>query len=184
MQFQYYTENLVLSVLDESAASMTLDFLTRNHEEFSKWDCRHPEEFLTLEYQRTLLDAEQRLFLRSNGVRFYIFLKSQPDFILGCVSFAYLNDGNGYRCSIGYKTDKDFRKRGYAYEAVSFLIPVVMKEYGVKRIEADIMPDNLPSRALIEKLGFSYEGIARKSHEVNGIARDHCRYSILAEEVL
>ena len=179
MQFRYQTERLVLTVADESFAPLVLDYLLRNREDFARWDKNMGDEFYTTEYQRNVLAAEQKLFLRSSGVRYYMFLADRPDFIIGNVSFSYLNEDEGHRCTIGYRMDHEYRGKGYAYEAISFLIPLIRDHYGIKRIEADILEENEPSRALIEKLGFEYEGIARNAHKINGVERDHRRYSLI-----
>ena len=179
MQFRYNTDRLVLMVADESMAPLVLDYLKRNREDFSRWDKSMSEDFYTEDYQRRVLAAEQKLFLRSAGVRYYMFLKENPDFIIGNASFSYLNEDEGHRCTLGYRMDSDYRGAGYAYEAVSFLIPLIHENYGTKRIEADILEENAPSISLIEKLGFEFEGIARKSHCISGVERDHRRYSLI-----
>lgn len=177
MQFKYLTERLILTVGEPSMAPLVLDYLRRNREDFEKWDMKPREGYYTEAYQEKALESEQALLLRGMGVRYYMFLKEEPDFIVGNVSFAYLNEEFGHRCSIGYKVDKSCRQRGFAYEAADFLIREVVRECKIKRIEADILPENEASIALIKKLGFEYEGVSYKSHEVAGIERDHLRFS-------
>ena len=48
------------------------------------------------------------------------------------------------------------------------------------RLEAACLEDNAASRALLERCGFSEEGIVRGYLEVNGTVRDHVLYSRLA----
>jgi|P827metagenome_2_1110787.scaffolds.fasta_scaffold13155_3 ribosomal-protein-alanine N-acetyltransferase len=179
MKFRYCTDRLILMVADESMAPLVLDYLNRNRSDFERWDRAFGEECYTIEYQEQALAAEQKLFLRSSGVRYYMFLSEKPDFIIGNISFSYLTEDGGHRCSIGYRIDTEYREQGYAYEAASFLIPLIHESYGTKRIEADILEENIPSKKLIEKLGFEYEGIARKSHTIAGVERDHLRYSLI-----
>lgn len=179
MNFNYQTERLILSVGEEAFAPLVLDYLSRNSTDFEPYERKYAENYYSLDYQTASLSAERQLLLQGRGVRFYIFLKDNPDFIIGNVSFAYLNEDQGHRATIGYRMDRDYRQNGYAFEAVSFLLPIISKEYHLKRIEADILPDNEPSIALIKKLGFEYEGIARKSHEVAGLEQDHLRFSLI-----
>ena len=179
MNFRYFTERLVLTVADESMAPLVLDYLSRNRTEFERWERGLGDQCYTVEYQQKALAAEQKLFIRSSGVRYYLFLKDRPDFIIGNISFSYLTEDAGHRCTIGYRTDAEYRGQGYAYEAAAFLIPLIHESYGVKRIEADILEENEPSLRLIEKLGFEFEGIARCSHTVAGVERDHRRYSLI-----
>lgn len=179
MLFEYHTNRLILMASSECMAPLVLDYLQRNREDFALWDRSFPEEYYTLEYQQQVLAAEQKLFLRSSGVRYYMFLADQPDRIIGNISFSYLTEDEGHRCSIGYRIDKEFRNIGLAYEAASYLIPRIHESYRIKRIEADILEENVASLALIKKLGFEYEGIARKSHSIAGVERDHLRYALV-----
>lgn len=179
MEFRYETDRLILQVGNESMAAKVAGYLVKNRSDFSKWDMELGDSYYTEEYQKNALQAELQLLLRREGVRFYIMLREKPDIIIGNVSFAYLMADCGHRCSIGYKIDADERQKGIAYEATSFLLPIVVNEFDLKRIEADILPENRPSLALIKKLGFEYEGIARKAHEVAGVDRDHLRFAYI-----
>lgn len=179
MDFKYTTDRLVLMTGDPLMAPLVLDYLKRNRADFERWSQAMNDGFYTLDFQREALLAEQKLFFRSAGVRYYMFLKDDPDSIIGNVSFAYLTEEEGHRCTIGYKTDMNYRRNGYAYEAVSFLLPLIHSAYHVKRIEADILEENAASLGLIKKLGFEYEGIARCSHTVAGRDRDHMRFSMV-----
>lgn len=69
---------------------------------------------------------------------------------------------------VGYSIVRDFRSRGIATEAVRTLIDEAFTEAGLRRINAYCLPENMPSRRLLEKLGFSSEGILPRGATVNG----------------
>lgn len=179
MLFRYQTDRLILMVGESDLAPLVNDYLVRNRDDFELYERNYPDNYYTIQYQEMALEGEQKLLLRSAGVRFYMFLKDRPDFVIGNVSFSYLTEDFGHRCTLGYRVDRDYRNRGYAYEATSFLIREVSREYNLHRIEADILPENEASLALIKKLGFEYEGIARSAHEIGGKDRDHLRWSLV-----
>ena len=52
------------------------------------------------------------------------------------------------------------------------------RELGLHRISAAIGPDNAASIALVQKLGFSYEGRIRDHVHTNGAWRDSLLFSI------
>ena len=52
----------------------------------------------------------------------------------------------------------------------------MFEEIKIHRIEANIMPINIVSIKVIEKLGFENEGLAKKYLKVNGIWEDHFHY--------
>lgn len=70
---------------------------------------------------------------------------------------------------------------GFTYEAIKFALKVLKKEYKLHRVEARIMPSNIYSIKLIEKLGFSNEGLARSSIKINGEWEDHFVYAYIEE---
>lgn len=183
MLFTYNTKRLNLTVLSSDDASIVLDFYLNNRASFEMWEPLHDENFYTLNYQAYNLDAEMRLFLKNQRLRYYLFEKGMSTNIIGTVSFSNILNQPAGTCNIGYRIDSRHQRLGYAKEALYFLIPVVMSEIHISRIEANIMPSNIPSINLIESLGFVYEGVARSSCEIRGSRKDHLRYSLIESDV-
>jgi RimJ/RimL family protein N-acetyltransferase len=69
---------------------------------------------------------------------------------------------------IGYSIVRDFRRRGIATEAVRALLDEAFTQAGLTRVNAYCLPDNKPSRRLLERLGFSSEGVLPRGATVNG----------------
>ncbi len=69
---------------------------------------------------------------------------------------------------IGYSVVRDFRGRGIATEAVRALLDEAFTEGGLTRINAYCLPENLPSRHLLERLSFTEEGTLARGATVNG----------------
>ena len=59
---------------------------------------------------------------------------------------------------IGFDIHPACRRRGYAFEAVSGLIGTYFQKTSVEMFTAAHFPGNIPSKRLLEKLGFRYEG--------------------------
>ncbi len=55
---------------------------------------------------------------------------------------------------LGYTVFEDYRGRGYATEAVRALIGWAADEHGIRRFVASVSPENVPSLAIVRKLGF------------------------------
>lgn len=64
---------------------------------------------------------------------------------------------------IGYAIAPGQRRLGYAYEALSAFLSCLLCDLNLGMVTAEIIPDNIPSIRLIEKLGFQYEGQRRKA---------------------
>jgi len=179
MQFHYETERLHLLICNEDYAAALLTFMIENREFFAPYEPRREAAFYTEEFQAQVLRAEFQAMLRHTYIRYYLFLKEDPTHIIGTVSFSNISRTEDKSCRVGYKLDQNHTGKGYATEALSFLLPQVHNDLHIHRMEADILLENAPSLRLIERLGFSYEGVARSSHEIAGVWRDHLRYSYI-----
>lgn len=69
---------------------------------------------------------------------------------------------------IGYSIVRDFRGRGVATEAVRALLDEAFTQGGLARVNAYCVPENMPSRRLLQRLAFSPEGVLPRGATVNG----------------
>lgn len=179
MNFIYETDRLVLRVLRAEWAPAVLAFYLDNRDLFEKYEAIRPENFYTESYQKTLLNAEYNLAFRLSAVRFYVFRKDAPEQIIGSVCFRNIVRAMLQSCEAGYKFDARFHHQGYASEALQKGIDVMFREVKLHRIVANVMPSNEPSIRLLERLGFSCEGLERQSALIRGTWQDHARYALL-----
>jgi RimJ/RimL family protein N-acetyltransferase len=81
------------------------------------------------------------------------------------VGRAGLNIREGYDLpELGFAVDTGFQRRGLAYEVCLAILAYARDELSFDRVQALVQEANLPSRGLLEKLGFQYE---RKVTEKN-----------------
>ncbi|MDQ0469531.1 GNAT family N-acetyltransferase [Labrys wisconsinensis] len=113
--------------------------------------------------------------------RFWAVAEAGTDRCLGLVNY---HDGHirSRRVAIGYIVDPARHRQGIAAEAVSAMLEFCFGELGLHRVQALIHPDNTPSRALVEKLGFRCEGRLRDNLRVGDEWRDDMLYALLATE--
>ena len=74
------------------------------------------------------------------------------------------------------------RGRGLAYRALAIAIDDVFANKGVRRIVADIDPDNRTSIRTFERLGFKLEGRLRGEWEMHIGIRDSLIYGLLRDD--
>ncbi len=175
----YETDHLRLRILSSSDARMVADFYDRNFEDFGKYEPFAGRNVATISFQRKLLEAERDQLAAGQMVRFHIFEKDNPFLVIGTVSFREIKRSFYASSIVGYKMDKDFRGRGYATEAIDTAMDVVAKECDLHRIEATVLPDNVPSIRVLEKLGFEREGLLRDKILLEGEWKDHYLYAKL-----
>lgn len=83
---------------------------------------------------------------------------------------------------VGYILRPDYGGRGLAREAVWAAVGYGFSMLGLRRIMADIDPDNIASVRLIEALGFTLEGHLRDEWKTHIGVRDSLIYAVLANE--
>jgi RimJ/RimL family protein N-acetyltransferase len=110
--------------------------------------------------------------------RFWAVADSGSDRCLGLVSY---HDGHirSKRAAIGYIINPAHHRQGLATEAVSAMLDFCFGELGLHRAEALIDPENIPSQALVEKLGFRREGLLRDHLRVGDAWRSEMLYALL-----
>lgn len=84
---------------------------------------------------------------------------------------------------LGYWIDRAVSGRGVASLAVALVCDHAFGPGGLHRLQADIRPENHPSRRLVERLGFRAEGLFRDYLDIDGAWRDHVGYALLATDV-
>ena len=74
------------------------------------------------------------------------------------------------------------RGKGYGTEAVMIMVDYLFLSRELMRVQATTEVSNIVSQRVLEKVGFTKEGIIRKSNFSRGKWCDDCLYSILREE--
>jgi ribosomal-protein-alanine N-acetyltransferase len=86
------------------------------------------------------------------------------------------------RIELGYALGRAQWGQGIAREALAAVIDTVFGPFGLRRIEAQVQPDNLASSALLARLGFRREGVLRQRWVAKGRAYDVSVWGLLAAE--
>lgn len=118
--------------------------------------------------------------LRQESLVLGIYAKSTGELAGKCMLFSY--DKESKRAEIGFGLSRSCWGKGYIGEAGEALIQYGFNALGLRRIEAEIDPDNHSSAKALEKLGFSQEGLLRQRWEINGVVSDSALYGRLASD--
>lgn len=179
MSFLVNTPRLIMKVENDKAADKVLKFYNENRMYFDPFEPTRPEAFYTLEYQQASAQYEYNETMKGHALRYYLYLRNDPSVLVGSVNFFRIRPIPFSSASIGYKLHHDFWGMGFATESCQAAIQVMFSDYNTHRIEAKVSPDNVRSIHVLERLGFTYEGIEYKSVQVDGEFKDHLRYSLL-----
>lgn len=86
------------------------------------------------------------------------------------------------RTSLGYWLAADAQGRGLMTRAVRALLDHAFGDLGLNRVELAAATGNTRSRAIAERLGFTFEGVRRQCEWLYDHFVDHAVYSMLAAE--
>ncbi len=101
--------------------------------------------------------------------------------LVGVLGFNSLNAQD--RCGeIGYWLSGASNGRGLMTMACRALISHGFERLGLHRVFLQIATENLPSRAVAERLGCRLEGVQREALSLNGSFVDMAIYALLSEE--
>ena len=67
-------------------------------------------------------------------------------------------------------------------EAIEAVVHYAFNTLDLSRIEAGCLPENTPSRALLETCRYKYEGVAQAYLQINGRWRNHVLYANLRHD--
>ncbi|MGJ8616898.1 MAG: GNAT family N-acetyltransferase [Sulfitobacter sp.] len=116
----------------------------------------------------------------SSGTAMPLFLIRREDqSLIGAITLDNIRRGPAQSATLGYWTGAPFARRGYMREAIEAVVHQAFTRLDLSRVEAACLPENTPSRGLLEKTGFKYEGVAQSYLQIDGRWRTHVLYASL-----
>ena len=96
---------------------------------------------------------------RGDSMCWAVTQKGQDEMIGKCILFQFSQQNQ--RAEIGYLLNRKYWRQGGMNQALGAMIDFAFNTLNLHRIEADVDVENIPSLALLEKLGFEREGLFR-----------------------
>jgi ribosomal-protein-alanine N-acetyltransferase len=183
MKTKLETDRLTLVSLDSTDSEQFFDFLMRNKDFFKKWSAVYDDNYFSLWYHKACLESIEKESIEGRYINFGVYLKENTNRIVGTVSFSNIITGIFQSCFLGYRIDEQLTGKGLATEAIKYAIEYIFSQLKLHRIEANVMPANIASMRVVEKLGFINEGLAKKYLKVNGKWEDHIHYVLLNKAI-
>jgi ribosomal-protein-alanine N-acetyltransferase len=117
---------------------------------------------------------------REEGRALALFLIRREDArLLGAITLDNIRRGPAQSAQVGYWIGPEFARQGLMTEALTAVVEHAFTALDLSRIEAACLPENAASRALLDRTGFAYEGVADSYLQINGCWRDHVLYANL-----
>ncbi|MBC7297829.1 MAG: GNAT family N-acetyltransferase [Demequina sp.] len=151
------TERLVLRRYQAADAEQMSRVVTASSQYLAPWMPWARAEPLPPAERAALINTLIADFDERRDFTMGIFLRDAGDYVGGTGLHTRLGAGV---LEIGYWIARDQQGRGYATETVLALTRVALAFAGAERVEIHHTPDNVTSRAVPQRCGFSYDGRA------------------------
>jgi ribosomal-protein-serine acetyltransferase len=171
------SEGVELRLIEMHNTQVMFDLIEQNRGHLDQW-LRWSGRIRTLEDARGLAQRFVDKFGANDGFHAGIWVEGA---LAGGLMCHYVNH-ESKKSEIGYWLGADYVGRGLATAASRAVIGYLFEDVGLNRIEIQSGVDNVASRAIPERLGFTLEGIKRQSEWITTRFVDHAIYSLLAEE--
>lgn len=174
--------SIILKKPNLSFANDLLEYEIRNRDFLAKLSPLRTDDFYTLSYQKKILENNIEAFEQGSNYNFYIFLKDK-NLLIGHIGLTNIVRGVFQSCFMGYALDKDYINNGYMSYVIKEIINFAFCDLNLHRIEANVMPHNLPSLKVLKKNNFTFEGVAKKYLKINGKWEDHVHMVLLNDKI-
>lgn len=111
-----------------------------------------------------------------------LMFRREDNRLLGALTLDNIRRGPVQAGTLGYWIGVNFARQGFMKEAVQALVHFAFFTLDLSRIESACLPENTPSRGVLEKSGFKYEGVAQSYLQINGRWRNHVLYANLRHD--
>ena len=175
------TERLILRLPHHNDFRQWVKLRTDSRSFLSPWDPVWSTEHLTRKNFTNRVYWAQRAVSNGNGCPLFLIRKTDQ-VLIGAVTLDNIRRGPAQAGTLGYWTGQAYARQGYMREAVDNVVLHAFRKLDLSRVEAACLPENQPSRGLLESCGFKYEGVAQSYLQIAGRWRTHVLYAAIRHD--
>lgn len=154
-----------------------------SREFLTPWEPTWNEDDLTRASFRLRAKRAAREISTDEAYSLFIF-ETGTETLIGGLTLGLIRRGVAQACTLGYWMGRRHAGKGHMTEAVRGAVRFAFSDLALHRVEAACLPNNEPSRRLLERVGFQHEGLARAYLKINGNWADHLLYAVLSTDTL
>jgi len=139
-----------------------------------------PDELSRFAFRRRIR-RYQRQMRKGTGYPLLVFT-ADGETLLGGLTLAHIERGVTQSGVIGYWMGEPYAGKGFMSSAVRAVIGYAFDTLQLNRLEASCLPHNAASIRLLEKVGFTREGYARRYLCIDGRWQDHLLYGMVRDD--
>ena len=169
-----FTPRLRLVGNDAGLGPAVAAFVRRNRAHLAPWDPPTPEAFYTEATQTERVREGVAALAAGTAFRYWLTWAERPGEVIGSVHFSQVARGAFHNAMLGYALDAECEGLGLMTEALQAGIAEMFSpRVNLHRLQAAYRPENTRSGAVLARLGFEDEGLARQYLYIAGAWRDH-----------
>ena len=170
--FEIRAERVTLAILEPEQAELAVRYYEENRDHLAPWEPIRDDSFCDLDKVRERLTNSVTAFREGRGCHFAV-LDNQTGAMIGICSFSDVIRGVFQACHLGYAIAASHEGKGLMFEALQAGINYMFETVGLHRVMANHLLHNERSAALLARLGFEREGVARSYLKIAGRWQDH-----------
>ncbi len=174
-------DRIYMRLLEPPDAPGLLALYLENREFLKPWEPTRGDDFFNLEMMKNLLQATFEAAQTDHTYSFGVFLKPSGE-LIGRVNLNNIVRGIAQYANLGYFLAQKYNGQGFTTIAVRLAVRFAFHDIGLHRVAAGTLCHNYGSMRVLEKVGFSREGLARRYLKIDDQWQDHYLFGITAEE--
>jgi ribosomal-protein-serine acetyltransferase len=171
-------DEITLVLAEDRHARVMTDLIVRNQARLARWE-PWAEHHATLEATRAYIRAALDDFVRGRQISTIIAVDGGQHYVGRCGMRINTQLGSG---DIGYWIDGEYEGRGITSRSARALISSTFEELGLARVDLRTSVGNVRSRAVAERLGFTFEGVLPRGLQFIKRADDVALYGVTARQ--
>lgn len=147
------------------------------------------EELMKLGWGKTYCDLEVKGWINkiiqqydSYGYSYFIVEEADNKRILGIAGIIKTTINSTTSDEIAYIVKKDYQGLNYGTKIVHQIVDLAFDNFNLPQIVAQFIPENIASKKILEKNGFTYEFSYQRNQ--NGLLKDHLVYQLKNQSLI
>lgn len=169
----------VTRLVQSGDAPILAALLRENRAFLKRWHPRRGDRYFAEEGQAEAVDAA--LGQHAAGVSVPLVITDGPQ-VVGAITIQSIIRGFFQSCSVGFWLAESAQGRGLATAALRETVALAFGDLRLHRVQAETLPDNARSQAVLERVGFTRYGVASQYLKIDGEWRDHALLQLLCPD--
>lgn len=163
---------MVITALVPADYRLLQQYITENRRHLSRWEPIRNQDYYGDEAIKGRLSLALQEYNKASGV-YLVALNHDENEVIAQASYTNIVQGAFQACHLGYSLAEKHQGQGLMLEMLAACNTFVFERYGLHRIMANYMQENVRSGRLLKRLDFEQEGLARSYLKIAGKWQDH-----------